>query len=360
MLLKNFYKGKKVLITGSTGFKGTWLCLALKRLGAITYGYSLEPPTNPSLFELVQAKDIICNRIGDVRDFESLKKAFDDIQPEIVFHLAAQPIVLDSYALPRYTYEVNVMGTVNVLECIRLCHSVRSFVNITTDKVYENKDLLNHPFREDEKLDGYDPYSNSKSCSELVTHCYKKSFFSNLDSPSISTARAGNVIGGGDFSPHRIMVDAVNAALSGKEIFVRNSKSIRPYQFVLEPLFCYMLLAAEQFDKPCVQGSYNIGPDSCDAVSTGELVKAFCKKWGGDLKWLDATDPSAPHEASYLELDNSLFKKTFKWRPVLHINEAIDWIVDWARSYKNNEDMLAKTNEQIDCFAERFSYECNC
>lgn len=230
----NFYNGKKVFITGHTGFKGSWLCKMLSKVGAEVTGYALDPPTEPSLFEIASIEKDIKSIIGDIRDYKSLKAAFDETQPEIVFHLAAQPIVRDSYKEPLYTYETNVMGTVNILECIRNSNCVKSFLNVTTDKVYFNREW-EWGYRENEKLDGYDPYSNSKSCSELVTHSYKRSFFED-NHVAISTARAGNVIGGGDFAKNRIIPDCVKAAINGECIVVRNICSTRPYQHVLEPL----------------------------------------------------------------------------------------------------------------------------
>ena len=240
----NFYKGKKVLVTGHTGFKGTWLCRILQELGAEVTGYSQKPPTDPSIFTLTDLESQIHSVIGDIRDLEHMIQVFKETQPEIVFHLAAQPIVRESYKNPVNTYETNVMGTVNVLEAVRQCGSVRSFLNVTTDKVYKNNEW-EWGYRETDELDGYDPYSNSKSCSELVTHSYEKSFLKDMDI-AVSTARAGNVIGGGDFAADRIIPDCVRAVSSGKKIAVRNPHSTRPYQHVLEPLGAYLLIAEEQ------------------------------------------------------------------------------------------------------------------
>ena len=352
--LADFYAGKKVLITGNTGFKGSWLSEALRLFGADVVGYSLEAPTNPNLFSLIGLDKSIKTIIGDIRDFDKLKKVFEEEKPEIVLHLAAQPIVLDSYLEPRYTYETNVMGTVNVLECARNCPSVKSILNVTTDKVYENNDLPDHPFKENEKLDGYDPYSNSKSCSELVTHSYKRSFFNKPESARVSTARAGNVIGGGDFSPHRILADAVEAAVAGKEFIVRNKYSTRPYQFVLEPLFVYLLIAAMQAIDSKYEGYYNVGPDICDAVSTGDLATLFCSKWGEGMNWVDQSQPNAPHEAAFLSLDNTLVKKTFGWHPIMHVEEAIEWVVAWGKVFKQKGDLLSLVDKQIEEFNKRF------
>ena len=258
----NFYRGKKVLVTGHTGFKGSWMCHVLKNVGAEVAGFSLEPPTKPSLFEIANIANGMKSYIGDVRDFDALKACFDEVKPEIVLHLAAQPIVRDSYKDPRYTYETNVMGTVNLLECVRLSNSVKSVVNVTTDKVYKNNEW-EWGYRENEPLDGFDPYSNSKSCSELVTHSYRNSFFTD-GKVAVSTARAGNVIGGGDYANDRIIPDCIRAALDKRDIIVRNPHSTRPYQHVLEPVMAYLMLAAKQYEDIAFADYYNVGPDEVD------------------------------------------------------------------------------------------------
>lgn len=270
----DFYKDKRVFLTGHTGFKGSWMCKMLTNAGAVVTGYSLEAPTNPSLFKIADIESDIKSVIGDIRDMVALKKAFDETQPEIVFHLAAQPIVRNSYENPAYTYETNVMGTVNILECVRQSSCVKSFLNVTTDKVYLNKEW-NWGYRENEELDGYDPYSNSKSCSELVTHSYKRSFFTDKDGKAIipiSTARAGNVIGGGDFANDRIIPDCIRAATKHEDIIVRNPFSTRPYQHVLEPLYAYLLIAKKQYEDSSYAAYYNVGPDDVDCFQTGALV----------------------------------------------------------------------------------------
>lgn len=346
MLDLKFYKDKVVLVTGHTGFKGSWLSRILINAGAKVIGYSLESPTNPNLFSLADIENKMISIIGDVRDFTKLKSVFDKYQPEIVLHLAAQPIVRDSYKEPRYTYETNVMGTVNVLECIRLTPSVKSFLNVTTDKVYFNDDIPNHPFKEDEPLDGYDPYSNSKSCSELVTHSYKKSFFQERDC-SISTARAGNVIGGGDFSNDRIIPDCVRAIEGHKEIIVRNPHSTRPYQHVLEPLYIYLEICEKQYGNKNYEGYYNVGPDDCDCVTTGDLVNMFCNTWGNGAKWVNKSD-GGPHEASFLKLDNNKIKQTFGWKPRWHINEAMNKICQWTKVYLEDKTLVpAEMDKEI-------------
>ena len=348
MLNLDFYKDKVVLVTGHTGFKGTWLCKILINAGAKVIGYALDAPTNPSLFKLSNIKNDMTSIIGDIRDYNKLKNIFDNYKPELVFHLAAQPIVRDSYKDPKYTYETNVLGTVNILECIRLANSVKSFLNVTTDKVYLNDDIPNHPFKEDEPLDGYDPYSNSKSCSELVTHSYKKSFF-NDGRCAISTARAGNVIGGGDFANDRIIPDCVRAIEQNKEIFVRNPYSTRPYQHVLEPLFIYLTIVEKQYKNSLVEGYYNIGPDDCDCVTTGELVTKFCNAWGNNLTWINKHD-GGPHEAAFLKLDNNKIKQVFNWSPHWHIDETIKKIVEWTKVYLNNGDISKEMDKEINDF----------
>jgi len=350
----DFYKGKTVLITGSTGFKGSWLCEILSEAGATVIGYALEPNTTPNLFTLAGLDSRITQIYGDVRDYGKVLSVIQKYRPEIVFHLAAQPLVLESYQNPRYTFETNIMGTVNVLESVRQVGCVRSFLNITTDKVYENNDQKDHSFKEDEKLDGYDPYSNSKSCSELVTHSYKKSFFANSKT-AVSTARAGNVIGGGDFSKDRIIPDCVKAATAHLPIAVRNKYSTRPYQFVLEPLYAYLLIAQKQYEDEKLSGYYNVGPDHVDAITTGDLVNLFCSKWGGGLTWEDHSDPKAKHEAGYLSLDNSKIKKTLGWHPVLHVDEAIAYVVEWSQALnsKGTDGALKIMRRQIHDFFSR-------
>ena len=334
----SFYKDKTILITGHTGFKGTWLSKILINAGAKVIGYSLEPPTSPSLFALSKIEGQMISIIGDIRNYDKLKKVFDEYQPECVFHLAAQPLVRESYVNPKYTYETNVIGTVNILECVRLTSSVKSFLNVTTDKVYLNDDVPDHAFKEEEPLDGYDPYSNSKSCSELVTHSYKKSFFGDLKC-AVSTARAGNVIGGGDFAKDRIIPDCIRAVEKKEVIKVRNKYSTRPYQHVLEPLFIYLKIVQKQYYDKSFEGYYNIGPDDCDCVSTGVLVDMFCKAWGEDATW-ESTENNGPHEAAFLKLDNSKVKHVFDWQPRWHIFEAIDQIVKWTKIYLKDNTLI--------------------
>ena len=345
--LLSSFQGKRVLVTGHTGFKGAWLSEILLLAGADVMGYSLTPPTNPSLFELLGLEKRMRSVVDDIRDYASLKKAFDEFQPEFVFHLAAQPIVRASYREPLYTYETNVMGTANLLECVRLCPSVRSVVNITTDKVYFNPDVPGHAFQEDEPLDGYDPYSNSKSCSELVTHSYKRSFFDPISLP-VSTCRAGNVIGGGDFAEDRIVPDAVRAVEKGLPIEVRNPHSTRPFQHVLEPLYAYLMIAAKQAEDFSFAGYYNVGPDVEDCLSTGELMDRFCRIYGEGVSWITHRQ-DGPHEANFLHLSTEKIKKTFGWTPKTHIDEALEMVVSWTKVFfrGNKEELREITDEQI-------------
>lgn len=343
----SFYKGKKVLVTGHTGFKGTWLCKLLSMAGAEVTGYSQLPPTEPSLFKLANIEQEINSVIGDIRDLAALQQVFEKYQPEIVLHLAAQPIVRDSYKEPVYTYETNVMGTVNILECVRNSACVKSFLNVTTDKVYLNKEW-HWGYRENEELDGFDPYSNSKSCSELVTHSYKNSFFAD-GRVAISTARAGNVIGGGDFANDRIVPDCIRAAVAGQDIVVRNPFSTRPYQHVLEPLAAYLMIAARQYEDMKFAGYYNVGPDDVDCFQTGALVDLFVSKWGAGLKWINEYD-GGPHEANFLKLDCSKLKAVFGWKPRWNLDTAIEKTVEWAKAWQKGEDVNDVMERQIEEF----------
>lgn len=353
MLDLEFYRGKRVFVTGHTGFKGSWLCRMLVGAGAVVTGYSLEPPTQPNLFELAGLEGKMTSVIGDIRDYGALKRAFDAARPELVFHMAAQPIVRDSYKDPRYTYETNVMGTVNLLECVRCAFDEgappRSVVNITTDKVYQNNEWC-WGYRENEPLDGFDPYSNSKSCSELVTHSYKSSFFSGVGAPAVSTARAGNVIGGGDFANDRIIPDCVRAMAKGEVIGGRNPYSTRPYQHVLEPLAVYLEIAQRQYEDSRYAGYYNVGPDDCDCVTTGELVDLFCRSWGGGARWEDRAEPNAPHEATFLKLDCSKIKSAFGWKPRWHIAECMEMTCRFSKVWLGGGDIPAEMDAEIEMF----------
>ncbi|QFJ56136.1 CDP-glucose 4,6-dehydratase [Pseudobutyrivibrio xylanivorans] len=360
----DFYKGKKILITGHTGFKGSWMCKALINTGADVTGYALKAPTDPSLFDMLGLAAQMNSIEGDIRDLDHLLKVFEEIKPEIVIHMAAQPIVRDSYKDPVYTYETNVMGTVNICEAVRRTKSVRSFVNVTTDKVYLNKEWQ-WGYRENEELNGFDPYSNSKSCSELVTSSYKRSFFTDeeyqkvygCDAPAVSTCRAGNVIGGGDFANDRIIPDCIRAVSAGQEIVVRNPYSTRPYEHVLEPVMAYLMIAAAQYEDKTLASSYNVGPNDSDCWTTGELVQLFCDKWNAAVvgkslnkaSWVNKHD-GGPHEANFLKLDCSKLKTTFGWQPVWNVETTMEKIVEWSVAYLTGENVAEVMDKQIQEF----------
>lgn len=352
----SFYKNKKVLITGHTGFKGAWMCEVLLMAGAEVTGYALKPPTEPSLFELCRMEERMRSVTGDIRDLGHLKQVFAEVRPELVIHMAAQPLVRESYKEPVYTYETNVMGTVNVLECIRLTDSVKSFVNVTTDKVYKNREW-EWGYRENEELNGYDPYSNSKSCSELVTDSYKNAFFQDA-SCAVSTCRAGNVIGGGDFAADRIIPDCIRAAMSGQDIIVRNPNSVRPYQHVLEPVMAYLMVAKAQYEDKKLSGSYNVGPNDTDCWTTGKLADLFCEKWKErtkeDIVWKNVSD-GGPHEANFLKLDCSKIKNTFGWKPRWNVETAVEKIVEWSVEYRNGGDVTDCMKKQTGEFVADLS-----
>lgn len=362
MMDLSFYKGKKVLITGHTGFKGTWMCKMLLNAGAIVTGYALVPPTQPSLFSICGLEDgtgvsaNLYSVIGDIRDSAHLQAVFKESQPEIVIHMAAQPLVRESYQNPVYTYEVNVMGTVHVLECIRNTNSVKSFLNVTTDKVYHNREWC-WGYRENEELNGFDPYSNSKSCSELVTSSYKNSFFTQETEHrvAISTARAGNVIGGGDFAADRIIPDCIRAAEAGEPIIVRNPYSTRPYQHVLEPIAAYLMIAQGQYEERTAADNYNVGPNDTDCLTTGNLVTLFCEAWNhatrDNVQWKNEYD-DGPHEADFLKLDCSKLKNKFGWRPRWNVTEAMNKIVEWSKVYMGGQNVAECMDKQIKEFLE--------
>ncbi len=347
----SFYNKKKVLITGHTGFKGAWMCQLLVMAGAEVTGYALQPPTEPALFDICHLSDQIDSIEGDVRDLSHMQEVFRRVQPEIDIHMAAQPIVRESYKNPVYTYETNVMGTVNVLECVRTTLSVKSFLNVTTDKVYLNKEWA-WGYRENEELNGYDPYSNSKSCSEFVSSSYVNSFFKDMD-VAVSTARAGNVIGGGDFAADRIIPDCIRAAEKKEDIIVRNPFSTRPYEHVLEPIAAYLMIAKAQYEDKKYAGNYNVGPDDTDCWTTGDLVSLFCDKWneatGDRIKWIDRYD-GGPHEANFLKLDCSKLKNTFGWKPRWNVETAMEKIVEWSIAYREGRNISECMNHQLESF----------
>lgn len=343
----DFYKGKRVLITGHTGFKGSWLSRMLLLLGADVTGYALKPPAGDSLFVLSGIEKAIRSVEGDVQDLEHLMSVFVEVKPEIVFHLAAQPLVLESYREPVHTYAVNVMGTAHVCECVRKAGSVISFLNVTTDKVYKNREW-EWGYRENEVLCGEDPYSNSKSCSELVTESYRKSFFAELGIAA-STARAGNVIGGGDFAADRLIPDCVRALCRKETVVIRNAESVRPFQHVLDPLSAYLEIAAAQYEDKSYEGNYNVGPDEKDCVTVGQLAELFCRSWGEGASWCAVRTPG-PHEACRLKLDCSRMKVVFGWNPVWDIREAVSGTVEWTKLWREGGNMAVCMDRQIEEF----------
>lgn len=351
MIDKTFWKGKKVFLTGHTGFKGSWLCLWLHKLGAQVTGYALNPPTDPSLFELARIGRFVTSIIGDVRVRQTLTRAIVSAQPEIIIHMAAQPLVRDSYKIPVETYDVNVMGTVNLLDAVRHCKGVKAFINVTTDKCYENKEWI-WGYRENEPLGGYDPYSNSKACSELVTSSFRNSYFNPNDYPAhgvaIASARAGNVIGGGDWAADRLIPDCIRAVLKNKKVLIRNPHAIRPWQHVLEPLSGYLVLAQRLYESgPQYVGAWNFGPDDHDAKTVEWIVKNLCMKWGGKASYeIDKGDH--PHEAYYLKLDCSKAKSELGWQPHWDLDKAIESIVTWSHAYQRGRDMVKVCLKQIE------------
>lgn len=344
----NFYRNKKVMITGHTGFKGSWICQVLSLIGAEVVGYSMDVPTTPALFNVCGVKDRISSIKGDVRDLAHLKEVMERFEPEIIIHMAAQPIVRVSYTDPVFTYETNVMGTVNVLEAVRNSESVKSVINVTTDKVYKNREWQ-WGYREIDELNGFDPYSNSKSCSELVTESYNNSFFKDRDI-AVSTCRAGNVIGGGDFAVDRIIPDCYRAAEQDGKIIVRNPYSVRPYQHVLEPVMAYLMIAMEQYMDANKAGAYNIGPTDSSCLTTGELVSLFCSKWNeindSDLHW-ECVNNEGPHEANFLKLDCSKVQSLFSWEPKWDIEVSMEKVVEWYSAWKKGADISRIMAEQI-------------
>ena len=342
--MMDWYRGRRVLVTGHTGFKGSYLAEILLMAGADVTGFSLDPPTDPSLFELLHLREEIRDIRGDVRDYGTLCKAVSEARPEVVFHLAAQPIVRESYRIPRETFETNIMGTVNLLEALRKADCAESIVNVTTDKVYLNVEK-DRGYLEEDPLDGYDPYSNSKSCSDLVTHSYWNSFFRDHGA-AVSTARAGNVIGGGDFAPDRIVPDCVRAAVRGEPIVLRNPSSVRPFQHVFEPLAAYLLLAKRQTEDRTLAGAYNVGPGPSDAITAGEIADLFIEAWDGEVTKTVRPD-GGPHEAKLLMLDSSKIRTKVGWKPVWDIREAVRRAAAWSKAYADGKDMRQFTRSEI-------------
>jgi len=346
----SIYKKRRILITGHTGFKGSWLCLLLNQLGADVYGYALEPPTNPSLYNDAKIDELITSFIGDIRNLDYLQEMMQKVQPEIVIHMAAQPLVRDSYKIPVETYAINVMGTVHVLEACRNTPSVKAIVNVTTDKCYENKEW-HWGYRENEPMGGYDPYSNSKGCSELVTSAYRNSYFNpatyKTHGVAVASARAGNVIGGGDWAGDRLIPDFIRAISKSEKVKIRSPFAIRPWQHVLEPLTGYLTLAAKLFSEGAEYAQpWNFGPDDNDAQNVEWVTKTICDLWGENASFEIDTNPQ-PHEASYLKLDCSKVKAELGWLPRWDIQTTLKSIVDWNKAYFNGENIREVTIKQI-------------
>jgi len=351
LVIKKFWKDKKVLITGHTGFKGSWLSLILKKMGADVYGYALNPSTNPSLFVDAKIGELITSYIGDIRDQERLFSIIQKVKPEIVIHMAAQALVLKSYQNPVETYSVNVMGTVTLLEVIRHVQGIKAVVNVTTDKCYENREW-HWGYRENEPMGGYDPYSNSKGCSELVTSAFRSSFFNPEEygkhGVAIATARAGNVIGGGDWADDRLIPDFIKAISKGKEVKIRSPYAIRPWQHVLEPLNGYITLAEKLYNEGVkFAEAWNFGPDDKDAKSVEWIMKTICNYWGEGASYSIDNNPQ-PHEANYLKLDCSKAKNELGWLPSWDIEKTLKSIVDWNKALLKGENIREITERQIE------------
>lgn len=354
---KDFWCSKKVLVTGHTGFKGSWLCLWLNQLGAKVYGYALEPPTIPSLFELCKIGNTVNSVFGDIRDRGKLSRYINEVCPEIVIHMAAQPLVRESYENPVETYEINVMGTVNLLEAIRNCKSIKAVINVTTDKCYKNKEWY-WGYRETEALGGYDPYSNSKACSELVTSAFRNSYFNNekydIHKVALATARAGNVIGGGDWAKDRLIPDCIQAILEEREILIRNPNAIRPWQHVLEPLSGYLMLAEKLYTQGIeFASSWNFGSEESDAKPVKYIVEKICDIWGHNATYSIDNNVN-PHESHYLKLDCSKAKNKLKWYPNWNLDTSIIKTIEWIKVYKNNGNVLEECRKQIQEYINDF------
>lgn len=346
----SFWKEKKVLITGHTGFKGSWLSLMLHKLGAGVFGYALDPPTNPGMFNELRIDDLITSFIGDIRDLSKLMHAVNLYRPELIFHMAAQPLVRESYKDPVATYETNVIGTVNLLETVRRSPGVKAVVIVTSDKCYENKEW-HWGYRENDPVGGYDPYSNSKACTELVTTAFRNSFFNANEymahGVALASARAGNVIGGGDWAEDRLIPDFIRAIKNGEEVRIRSPFAIRPWQHVLEPLTGYMSLAEKLYnDGPVYAGPWNFGPEDTDARNVDYITKRFAEFWGDGFSFVPDIDPQ-PHEASFLKLDCSKAKAKLGWVSLWDIDQALKHTVEWYKAWINKEDLMSITENQI-------------
>ena len=351
MINKDFWAGKRVLLTGHTGFKGGWLALWLASMGARVMGYALAPSTQPSLWQYSEGYSGLSSTIADVRDLAALSETVKTFRPEIVFHLAAQALVRASYEDPVGTYSANVMGTVHVLEAVRRMSGVRAVVVVTSDKCYDNREWV-WGYRESEPMGGRDPYSNSKGCAELVVAAYRSSYFSTTDSAAVASARAGNVIGGGDWAADRIVPDIVRAAISGAPVRIRNPNATRPWQHVLEPLSGYQHLAEALCNAPAEYAEgWNFGPADEDAVPVGQIVSTVSRLWGPAARWVADKGPH-PHEAHFLKLDSSKARSRLGWRPRLGLASALEWTVEWYKTQAQGGDARALTLAQIERYMD--------
>lgn len=359
IMVRSFWSNRRVYLTGHTGFKGGWLALWLARMGATVHGYALPPEGTPNLFTAARVADVVESEFGDIRNLEALEASVRSFQPEVVFHMAAQPLVRRSYVDPVGTYSTNVMGTAHLLETVRRTPSVRAVLVVTTDKCYENREWP-WGYREDDRLGGHDPYSSSKACAELVTSAYRSSFFSNAKSPhkvALASGRAGNVIGGGDWSEDRLIPDLVRGFLSGRPVAIRNPEATRPWQHVLEPLAGYLTLAQHLLERGDeFARAWNFGPAEEDAWPVGRLADAMATAWGNGASWVqDAVEH--PHEAGYLKLDTSKARALLGWHPVLPLVESLPWVVEWYLAANRGDDMQACTLRQIAAFEGRLTHE---
>ena len=351
-----FWENKNILVTGHTGFKGSWLSIWLKSLGANLAGYSLPPPTDPSLFELAEVSDGMQSIIGDIRDLDHIKDVFQERSPEILIHMAAQSLVVKSHVDPYDTYTTNVLGTLNVLEAVRHSDSIKAVIIITSDKCYQNKEWV-WGYREYDNLGGVDPYSNSKACAELITSAYRDSYFKKPKPPfkdvAVGTVRAGNVIGGGDWAENRLIPDVMQSLANDQQVIIRNPNSIRPWQFVLEPLDGYLTLVERLWTNGAEYAEgWNFGPNENDAQSVSWIVEQLGKLWGTTADWEELPQPY-PHEANYLKLDCSKARQKLKWAPKLTLNTTLQWVVEWYQGYDNNENIAALTKNQVTAYQNR-------
>lgn len=344
-----FWSGKRVFLTGHTGFKGSWMTLWLRKLGAEVCGYALPPPTSPDMFTIASVGSRIAHTIGDVRDLSALSACMRDYAPDIVFHMAAQPIVRDSYRIPVETYDVNVMGTVNLLEAVRNTPSVKAAVVITSDKCYENREII-WPYRETDAMGGHDPYSSSKGCAELVTSAYGRSFFEpSMGRASIASVRAGNVIGGGDWANDRLMADLMRGLIRGDDVVIRSPHAVRPWQHVLEPLSGYLTVAQHLFSNgPISWDAWNFGPNADSCRTVADLANLTCTHFGRPEALKVQENPNAPHEAGLLTLDSTKANIRLGWHPRWTFDECIARTVEWYRANDDKADMHAFTLKQIE------------